>query len=103
MVKTAGASTFQFSLRIIGTLIAMTASYIIWYIVDGKAAGVIVFLFLWMCVGYYAVLKMPKAPVIGVLSIVTSVLIVAYELQVQKIGKAVSQSNGQPAYPLVRD
>jgi hypothetical protein len=43
----------------------MVASYIIWYIVVGNAAGVIVFLWLWMLIGFYALLKFPKFVVVG--------------------------------------
>jgi len=63
----------------------MVASYIIWYIVVGNAAGVIgkslylrhkiasgktltscsVFLWIWMLIGFYALLKFPKFVVVG--------------------------------------
>jgi hypothetical protein len=97
----------------------MVASYIIWYIVVGNAAGVIVFLWLWMLIGFYALLKFPKFVVVGksclttkpnnrppanlpppaLLSVVSTVLIIGYELQVDVLGVAASESNGQPAYP----
>ncbi|KAK0315294.1 hypothetical protein LTR82_012621 [Friedmanniomyces endolithicus] len=99
MSRTAGQSTFNFSLRIFGTLVAMLGSYIIWYIVDGHAAGAIVFLWLWMCCAYYVILKFPKLIIVAILSLVTAVLIIGYELQVQVLGVKVSESNGQPAYP----
>lgn len=50
MTPTAGQSLFGFFLRIFGTLLATIGAYIIWYIVDGKIPGVIVFLWLWMYV-----------------------------------------------------
>jgi hypothetical protein len=50
----------------------MVASYIIWYIVVGNAAGVIVFLWLWMLIGFYALLKFPKFVVVGKLHILTT-------------------------------
>lgn len=99
MTRTAGQSTWNFILRIFGTAVAMVGSYIIWYIVDGKTGGVIVFLWLWMTGAFYFVLKMPKLIVVAILSLVTAVLIIGYELQVQKIGVKASESNGQPAYP----
>ena len=43
----------------------MVASYVIWYIVVGNAAGVIVFLWIWMLMGFYALLKYPKFVVVG--------------------------------------
>lgn len=99
MSRTAGQSTFNFMLRIAGTAVAMVGAYIIWYIVDGRTAGVIVFLWFWTFLSYYVVFKMPKFVIVGILAMVTSILIVGYELQVQKLGIALSESNGQPAYP----
>ncbi|KAK5157995.1 hypothetical protein LTS14_003918 [Recurvomyces mirabilis] len=98
MSRTAGQSTFNFVLRVLGTAIAMIGAYIIWYIVDGKPAGVIVFLWLWIFLAFYFVLKFPKLLVVALLSLVTAVLIIGYELQVKKIGVQASISNGQPAY-----
>lgn len=43
----------------------MVASYVIWYIVVGNAAGVLVFLWVWMLIGFYALLKFPKFVVVG--------------------------------------
>lgn len=45
------------------------------------------------------VLKIPKLAIVGILSLVTAVLIIGYELQVDKIGVAAATQNGQPAYP----
>ena len=53
----------------------MVASYIIWYIVVGNAAGVIVFLWIWMLIGYYALLKFPKFVVVGKFHILTTMTI----------------------------
>lgn len=92
MTRTAGQSTFTFALRILGTLIAMIGAYIIWYIVDGKTPGVIVFLWLWIFCGFYIVLKKPKMILVGILSVVTAILIIGYELQVDVIGVAAATS-----------
>lgn len=69
----------QFALRILGTAIAMVASYIIWYIVDGRTAGVLVFLWLWMFCAFYVLLKTPKLIIVGLISAVTAILIIGYE------------------------
>ena len=61
----------------------------IWYIVDGKTPGIIVLLFLFTFFEFYFVLKYPKFIVIALLSMVTQVLIVGYELQVRKVGEQV--------------
>lgn len=50
----------------------MVASYIIWYIVVGNPAGVIVFLWVWMLIGFYALLKFPKFVVVGELRVLTT-------------------------------
>ena len=46
MSPTAGASLFNFAMRIVGTVVAFGLSLAIWYIVVGHTAGVIVFLYL---------------------------------------------------------
>lgn len=99
MNRTSGQSLFNFVMRVFGTAVAMVAAYIIWYIVDGKTPGVIIFLWLWITCAFYVVLKMPKFIIVGILSLVTAVLIIGYELQVGKIGVTAATANGQPAYP----
>ena len=79
MTRTAGQSTFQFALRIGGTVIAMIGSYIVWYIVVGHTAGVLVFLWLWVVASFYFVIKTPKLTIVAILALVTNVLINGYE------------------------
>ncbi|KAI6870077.1 hypothetical protein KC343_g7546 [Hortaea werneckii] len=99
MTRTAGQSIWNFVLRIVGTAVAMVGAYVIWYIVVGHTAGVLVFLWLWIACSFYFVVKFPKLIIVAILSLVTAVLIIGYELQVDKIGVQASESNGQPAYP----
>ncbi|KAI9721166.1 MAG: hypothetical protein M1828_005273 [Chrysothrix sp. TS-e1954] len=99
MRRTAGSSVFQFVLRLSSAVIAMVASYIIWYIVDGHAAGVIVFTYLLIGPCFLLVVKKPQYAIMGILSAVNTLLIIGYELQVQKLPTKVSLSNGQPIYP----
>ena len=94
MTRTAGQSLFTFVLRTGGTLIAMIGSFICWYIVDGQTAGVIVFQFLWIMGSFYFVIKKPKYVVAGIISAVTTLLILSYELQVRKIGVAAAEASG---------
>lgn len=100
MTTTAGSGVFGFFGRIAGTVIAMCTSLVIWYIVDGQPAGVITMLWLFMFVEGYFLIKYPRFAVIAMLSMVSQILIVGYELQVRKVGKTVATSNGQPFYPI---
>jgi hypothetical protein len=53
MARTTGSSTFLLLGRVLGTIASMIASYIIWYAVDRKTPGILVFLWLWFLVlGY---------------------------------------------------
>ncbi|KAK4187160.1 hypothetical protein QBC35DRAFT_474804 [Podospora australis] len=99
MTMTSGQSFFGFLCRVGGTLIAMCLSLIIWYIVDGHTAGAIVFL--WVSVGicYYFLVKFPRFIPAVMITIVTQVLIIGYELQTLKIGREVAERTGQPWYP----
>lgn len=100
MTPSAGQSIFSFTLRICGTLSAVVSSYVIWYIVDGHTAGVLVFFWFFASWGFYIVLKYPRIVPVGMIFSVTNTLIIGYELQVKKIGIAVSESNGQAYYPI---
>ncbi|PSK53121.1 hypothetical protein B9Z65_3321 [Elsinoe australis] len=100
MSPSAGQSLFSFALRIMGTCAAMVTSFIIWYIVDGHTAGVLVFFWLIVMWGFYIVLKYPKITPVGMIFSVTNTLIIGYELQTRKIGIQASESNGQAYYPI---
>lgn len=96
----AGIGIFGFAFRIIGTVIAMCAALVIWYIVDEKAPGVIVLTWVGVAIGHYFLLKFPRFTVAVMISKITLIMILAYELQVGVIGIQVSESNGQPYYPI---
>jgi hypothetical protein len=98
MTPTSGQSVFSFILRIVGTVIAMVVSLLIWYIPGTRTAGIIVFLWVFVSLGFYVPLKRPDLVVMGLISIVTATMIIGYELQVRKLGEAVATSNGQPYY-----
>lgn len=100
MSPSAGQSLRSFLLRIFGTFVAMCAAYIVWYIVDGHTAGVLVFYFIFLLPGPYVIVKYPKYITIGMIGQVTLTLILGYELQVRKIGVTLSESNGQAYYPI---
>lgn len=100
MTPTAGQSMFQFVLRIAGTAIAMIVAWLIWYIPGQHTAGILVFVFVFVAIGFYIPLKRPDLVIVGLISVVTATMIVGYELQVRKIGTAAATTNGQPAYPI---
>jgi hypothetical protein len=99
MNRTAGQSSLNFALRVLGTAIATVASYLIWYIVDGETPGVIILLWLWIFLAFYVVVKRPKLTIAAIISITTVLLVIGYELQVNTIGVQASEQSGQPAYP----
>ena len=92
MSMTSGQSLFGFFGRIAGTAIAMVLSIVIWYIVDEKTPGIIVFLWLVIFCAMYFFLKFPRFLPISLISIVTLVLVTGYELQVRKLGLAACKS-----------
>ena len=71
----------------------MCTSLLIWYMVDGKTPGIIVLLFVFTFIEFYFVVKFPKFIIVALLSMVTQVLIIGYELQVRKVGDQVCFSS----------
>ncbi|KAJ5119381.1 hypothetical protein N7448_010050 [Penicillium atrosanguineum] len=100
MNPTSGQTMFGFVARIVATAISLVLSLIVWYIVDGKTAGVIIFLYLANVLEYYFYIKVPQYFGASVISIVTLNVIIGYELQVRKLGLPAAESNGQPYYPI---
>ncbi|KAK1773957.1 hypothetical protein QBC45DRAFT_446490 [Copromyces sp. CBS 386.78] len=100
MTMTSGQSLFGFICRTCGTVVAMVLSLIVWYIVDGHVPGVIVFLWLSVFMCHYFFLKYPRFVPGVMVIIITQVMIVGYELQVKKIGRAAAEKTGQPVYDI---
>ncbi|KAK4226098.1 hypothetical protein QBC38DRAFT_240235 [Podospora fimiseda] len=99
MTMTSGQSFFGFLCRVGGTVIAMVFSLIIWYIVNGRTGGAIVFLWFFTFIDYYFFVKFPRLLPAIMIIIVTQVLIIGYELQTLAIGREVAERTGQPYYP----
>ncbi|KAL9612496.1 MAG: hypothetical protein Q9167_002927 [Letrouitia subvulpina] len=87
MTITAGSGVFGFFGRVAGTAIATCTSFIIWYIVDGKTGGVIPVIWFFIFIEFYFLLRFPRFTVVALLSMVTQILIVGYELEVRKLGE----------------
>jgi len=71
MSPSAGQSLRNFLLRVVGTFAAMLLSWVAYYIVDKKTAGVLVFYFIFLHIGVYIVLKYPQIIPVGMISQVT--------------------------------
>ena len=80
----------------------MVFSYVIWYIVAERKAGVIVFLWLFTFLDFYFILKFPRIIPAVIIVIVTQILIVGYELQVVTIGLERAEQTGQRFYAYVQ-
>lgn len=94
----AGAGVQGFIVRILGTLVASVVSIAIWYMSDEKPAAIIPLCYLYFALALYFVFKKPKHIITAVISIVTLILIVGYELQDKKLGTRLLESNGQQYY-----
>jgi Putative ER transporter, 6TM, N-terminal/Fusaric acid resistance protein-like/Aromatic acid exporter family member 2 len=95
-----GQGIFGYILRIIGTTIAMVGSLVVWYVADQKTGAILPLFYLYVMLGIWFLVKYPQLAVVGVISMVTGVLIIGYELQVRKIGILLATSNGQPYYKI---
>jgi hypothetical protein len=102
MTMTAGSGVFGLVGRVAGTFVATCTSLVIWYIAggDGVPAGVLVVLWAFLFVQVYFIVTFPKFTVVAMITMVTQVLILGYELQVEKIGIAAASASGQPYYPI---
>lgn len=96
---TSGQSFFGLFARLTGTFIAAVLSIAIWYIPDQHIAGVIVILWLFIFLHMYCFIKFPRFMALWIVTIVTLVLTIGYELQVRKIGEKAATATGQPFYP----
>ncbi|KAF5716280.1 major facilitator superfamily transporter [Fusarium mundagurra] len=100
MTITSGQSIFGFFCRVGGTCLAMIFSLIIWYIVDQKTPGVIILLWFFIFIEYYF-FKFPRFLTAVMITIITQIVIIGYELQLE--GTAVDiESEISPAYHLLK-
>lgn len=95
-----GIGLWGFALRILGTAVAMVASIAIWYIGYKQPGAILPVLFIYLLLCWWFTLKQLRFMMVGLISMVTAVLIIGYELQSQKIGISGSEKNGQHFYPI---
>ncbi|MCJ1338840.1 hypothetical protein MMC09_004129 [Bachmanniomyces sp. S44760] len=100
MTVTAGSGVFGLLGRVFGTFIAMCASLVIWYVAGGTGVtgAVLPLLYIWLVFIFYFLVKYPRFIVVCLLSMVTTILILGYEMEVKVIGVKLATSTGQPAY-----
>jgi len=96
----AGQGIFSFLARILGTTVAMVASITLWYMGDQKPGAILPLFYLYLVIGTWFLLKKPKQVVTIMISMVTVVLIIGYELQDLKIGTRLLSTNGQEYYKI---
>ncbi|CBF86617.1 uncharacterized protein ANIA_10292 [Aspergillus nidulans FGSC A4] len=100
MSPTSGQSLFGFALRIVGTILAMTLSLLCWYIPGKQTPGILVFFFLFVAATFYIPVKQFRFRIAGVITVISTAMIVGYELQARKIGEQNVSANGQTYYPI---
>jgi hypothetical protein len=67
---------------------------------DQKIGAILPLFYIFICLVVWFIVKKPQYAIVGVLSVVTSILILGYELQEPKIGLKVATANGQPYYKI---
>ncbi|KAL5343024.1 hypothetical protein BJX70DRAFT_244340 [Aspergillus crustosus] len=100
MSPTSGQSIFGFALRIFGTILAMVLSFLCWYIPGQKTPGILVFFFLFTAATFYIPVKQFRFRIAGIITVISTAMIVGYELQARKIGQQNVSANGQTYYPI---
>ena len=96
----AGQGIFGFVFRTGGTIFAMVAAIAIWYACDHKAAAIIPVFWVYMSCWNIFMLKHMEYAMVAMISTITVILIIGYELQVDILGVKVVESNGQKFYPI---
>ena len=94
----AGQGIFGFLGKILGTTVALCASLALWYIADQKTAAMLPLLYIYLIGGFLFLLTHPQMVLIAIISCVTVILVIGYELQERKIGLKIATSNGQPFF-----
>ena len=100
MNLSSGESTFRLAARAFGSAAAMVISYLAWYIVDGKPAGVLVMTWLAFFNLSYGFIKHPKYFVVWICVLVTIIAIIGSALQSKKLGHDAAIASGQVDYPI---
>ncbi|KAF3491312.1 uncharacterized protein GIQ15_00829 [Arthroderma uncinatum] len=100
MNPTSGNSLFGLMGRFVATILATILALVVWYIVNGKTAGVIVLAYIANCLLNYPYLKNPRFVPATIIGMITFNLIIAFELLSRKLGVEKVESSGLPYYPV---
>ncbi|EFQ98445.1 hypothetical protein MGYG_01473 [Nannizzia gypsea CBS 118893] len=100
MNPTSGNSLFGLMGRFIATILATILALVVWYVVYGKTAGVIVLTYVANCLQYYPYIKNPRFIPPTIIGVITFNLIIAFELLSRKLGIEKVESSGLPYYPV---
>ncbi|KAK9365602.1 hypothetical protein V1509DRAFT_369875 [Lipomyces kononenkoae] len=103
MNNTTGQTTYNFILRVLATLAGTVGSYVIWYIVDGHPAGMIVFMFIYMAGSFYFCVVKPKYTLLAIVSAVTPIISVGYAMNVQKLSTETLSKTNTLKFPIYQD
>lgn len=99
MGPTAGQTVFNVFLRTSGTVIGMVGAIVVWYIPNGHLAGAIVLFFIYTAGIWWIPLQRPVLQQAGIVSMLTTIVIIASEMEVVKLGEQTVAAGGQPYYP----
>jgi hypothetical protein len=95
MSPTSGQSIFGFLLRVLGTIVAMLLSWIIYYVAgNGKTPGILVLYWFFVSAILYIPIKRPAFAAIGLITVITITLTIGYELEARKIGTIAVATSG---------
>ncbi|EAS35900.3 uncharacterized protein CIMG_01254 [Coccidioides immitis RS] len=100
MSPISGKSLFGLMGRIVGTVLSTILAFVVWYIVAERTAGILVFLYIGNFLQYYFYVKFPRLIPACIIALITFNLTIGYELQVRKLGNAVSASTGLTVFPI---
>ena len=102
MTMTTGSGAFGLFARVVGTVVATACALLIWYIAGGQGfpGAVIPVLFMFLFLEYYAFIFYQQYIVVVIITLVTQILIIGYELEAGKIGPERISANGQEYYPV---
>ncbi|KMQ41869.1 Brefeldin A sensitivity protein-related, domain of unknown function DUF2421 [Trichophyton rubrum] len=100
MNPTSGNSLFGLMGRFIATILSTILALAVWYVVNGKTAGVIVLTYVANCLQYYPYIRNPRFIPPTIIGVITFNLIIAFELLSRKLGIEKVESSGLPYYPV---